>query len=116
MACRSGASGLSSGLAGGGGGGGGGGRRAPDGGNNEERCSIRSIAAKKRASRHWTNWGRTAPPSLAPYVIGARTAPARAREPVLRLPPPPATLDIGEASCEDAASSGELATNYFSFF
>jgi hypothetical protein len=38
------------------------------------------------------------PPSLAPYAVDARTAPARAREPVLRLSPPPATWDVGEAS------------------
>jgi hypothetical protein len=98
MATRSGGSGVGGGRAGGGGGGSGGGRRAPGGDDEEERRRIRSVAAKKRASRRWTNWGRTPPPSLAPYAVGARTAPARAREPALRLSPPPATWDVGEAS------------------
>jgi hypothetical protein len=44
------------------------------------------------------------PPSLAPYTVGARTAPARAREPALRLSPPPATWDIGEASSSASAA------------
>jgi hypothetical protein len=76
MVCRSDASGLGDGRAGEGGGGGGGGRRAPGSGDDEERRRIRNIAAKRRASRRWTNWGRTLPPSLAPYAVGARTAPA----------------------------------------
>jgi hypothetical protein len=79
MATRSGGSGVDGGCAGGGGGGSEGGRRAPGGDDEEERCRIHSIAAKKRASRRWTNWGRTPPPSLAPYAVGARMTPARAR-------------------------------------
>jgi hypothetical protein len=105
MTTRSGGLGLGGGRAGGGGGGGGGGaRRAPGGDNEEERRRIRSVAAKKRASRRWTNWGRTLPPSLAPYTVSARTAPARAREPVLRLSPPPVTWDVGEASSSASAA------------
>jgi hypothetical protein len=37
------------------------------------------------------NWGRTPPPSLATYAVGTR-------EPEVRLSPPPASWDIGEAS------------------
>jgi hypothetical protein len=70
----------------------------------EEGRRIRSIAAKKRASRWWTNWGRTPPPSLAPYAVAACTAPARAREPAVRLSPPPASWDVGEASSSASAS------------
>jgi hypothetical protein len=98
MAMRSGGSGVGGGIAGGGGGGSGGGRPAPGGDDEEERRRIRSIAAKKRTSRRWTNWERTPPPSLAPYAVGARTAPAHAREPTVRLSPPPASWDVGEAS------------------
>jgi hypothetical protein len=54
--------------------------------------------AKKRASWRWTNWGRTPSPSLAPYAVGVRMAPARAREPAVHLSPPPASWDVGEAS------------------
>jgi hypothetical protein len=107
MATRSDGSGIGGGRAGGGGGGSGGGRRAPDGDDEEERHRIRSVAAKKWASQRWTNWERTPPPWLAPYAVGARMAPVRAREPVLLLSPPPVTWDVGEAS--SSASVGPIA-------
>jgi hypothetical protein len=50
--------------------------------------------------------GEEPPPSLAPYVVGARMAPTRAREPALCLSPPPATWDVGEAS--SSASLGPI--------
>jgi hypothetical protein len=78
MATRSGGSGVDGGRAGGRGRGSGGGRHAPGGDDEEERRRIRSIAVKKRASRRWTNWGRTPPSLLASYAIGACMAPARA--------------------------------------
>jgi hypothetical protein len=48
--------------------------------------------------------GEDPPSSLAPYAVGTRMAPARAREPVLRLPPPPATWDVKEASSSASLS------------
>lgn len=61
---------------------------------------MRSIGAKRRAARRWTNWGLRPPASLAPYAYGARTPP--------RAPPAP-RLVIGEASssasCSASASS-----------
>jgi hypothetical protein len=102
MAMRSGGSGVGGGCSGGGAGSGGG-RRTPGGDEEEERHCICSIVAKKRTSRWWTNWGRTPPPSLAPYAVGARTAQAHARDLAVRLSPPPASWDVGEASSSASA-------------
>jgi hypothetical protein len=40
---------------------------------------------------------------LAPYAVGARTAPAHAREPAVHLSPPPASWHVGEASSSASA-------------
>jgi hypothetical protein len=48
--------------------------------------------------------GRTPPPSLAPYAVGACMTLSLAREPVLRLPPPSATWDVREASSSASSS------------
>jgi hypothetical protein len=94
MACRSGASGLGGGRAGGGGGGGGGGRRAPGGGDEEERRRIRSVAAKKRTSRRWANWGRTPPsPTVARPLRRQR---AHGTDASSRAGAPPSSLMRGE--------------------